>query len=91
MKDCSNHKRDIAGISDMKELANMIGDLHYETLAELLQHLCVKLRDDAMKDGIARRRNLSDELFKASSVVGMAAYAITNAWYISKPFMTDKK
>lgn len=36
MSDCKNHKKEVAGISDMKVLAEAIGDLHYEALAEVV-------------------------------------------------------
>jgi len=39
LPDCSQHKKEVAGILDMKVLAEMIGDLHYETLAEFLNSL----------------------------------------------------
>lgn len=84
---CSHHKKDIAGITDMKQLAEMIGDLHYETLAELLFELQTKLHNDGMKDLKAGRFKLASKLHIASSHVYEASNQIESAWQISKPFM----
>jgi len=90
MNDCSKHKKDVAGISDMKLLAEMIGDLHYESLYELLFCLQTKLYIDASKDHLAGRKELSSALFSASFNMQGTAKFINKAWEISKPFMTDK-
>jgi hypothetical protein len=88
--DCSRHKKEIAGISDMKVLAEMIGDLHYETLAQLLRHLSLKLENDSEKDTAAGRKGLGSRLWSANRDIYEAAININKAWQISKPFMTDK-
>jgi hypothetical protein len=87
MSDCSKHKREIAGITDMKILGEMIGDLHYEALAELFHHLEDKLWKDGNKDFDAGRTKLGDNLIDASFGVQQAHYHIDRAWEISKPFM----
>ena len=87
MGDCSNHAKDIAGITDMKALAEMIGDLHYETLAELLAHLADKLYNDAKKDSAAGRIQLSNKLYNAAECVAQSDHVISEAWEICKPFM----
>ena len=63
MEDCSQHKKEVAGITDMGKLAKLIGELHYETLEELLAQLANKLHEDAKKDLQAGRTELSDKLF----------------------------
>lgn len=88
--DCSQHKRDIAGITDMKHLAEMIGDLHYETLSTLLNNLQQKLQSDAEKDFKAGRVKLSAELRNAGLKIDGAWWHIYNAWEISEPFMKSK-
>jgi len=76
----------------MKELAKMIGDLHYETLAEFLSHLTDKIYGDGTKDRMAGRNKLGYELQAASSHLSLARKFIEEAWLISKPFMTaDEK
>ncbi|HXS61096.1 MAG TPA: hypothetical protein VN703_09845 [Candidatus Sulfopaludibacter sp.] len=61
MKDCSNHKKDVAGISDMKELATLIGDLHYETLGDFLHCLSNKLKIDSDKDLANGRKTIKNK------------------------------
>lgn len=87
---CKNHKKEIAGISDMRELATMIGDLHYETLRDFLVRLEVKLLIDSKKDALSKRVKLSDALLVASGKIAEAANYINKAWQISKPFMENK-
>lgn len=62
---CSKHKKDILGVTDMKDLAEMIGDLHYETLSEFLDKLSDKLYLDGAKDSAANRIKLGDMLHYA--------------------------
>ena len=90
MDNCGKHKKEVAGISDMKVLAEMIGDLHYETLAELLKQLSEKLGNDGINDGEWGRRHLSNVLCYAAGDLHNAAKNIQSAWQISKPFMTNK-
>ena len=87
MSDCKNHKKEVAGISDMKVLAEAIGDLHYEALAELFGHLSKKFFTDAQKDARAGRDNLSNRLYGISYNMRQCAYSAEIAWQISKPFM----
>jgi|ERR1700734_1710946 len=90
MSNCANHPKEVAGISDMKVLAEMIGDLHYETLEEFLLCLARKIDDDADVDFEAGRKNLGGVLYEAAVLIFDARKAIGKAWEISKPFMTDK-
>jgi hypothetical protein len=91
MANCSNHPKDIAGITDMKVLAEMIGDLHYETLEELLAQLANKLHVDAKKDLQAGRTELSDKLFDACYSMAQCETFISEAWKICKPFMNEEQ
>jgi hypothetical protein len=88
--DCSRHKKEIAGISDMKVLAEMIGDLHYEALADLFDNLSTKFFNDARKDAKAGRELLSNRLYDINYNMHHCADVARIAWKISKPFMTDK-
>jgi hypothetical protein len=91
MNDCSNHKKEVCGISDMKELANLIGDLHYETLTELFDNLTIKFQNDCIKDREAGRTELAQCLLWIRSAMSKAGYGAKRAWEISKPFMQPKK
>lgn len=87
MSDCSNHKKDVAGISDMKVLAEMIGDLHYETLASMMKNLYDKLWKDGQKDIKEGRTEIGNQLLDASFCADEVRFHIEQAWQISKPFM----
>lgn len=43
MSDCSQHPKSLFGETDMKKVAEAIGDLHYKKLYALLKYLEVKL------------------------------------------------
>jgi len=87
MSNCSNHKKDVLGQTDMKHLADDIGNLHYESLANFLFHLEQKLKKDAALDLLGGRKKLSLSLSSASRKISMAWLHIKQAWEISKPFM----
>lgn len=88
--DCSQHKRDVAGITDMKQLAEIIGDLHYETLAELFKELSKKFHRDSRKDWKHKRIQLSIRLKDASISTKSTFVSINQLWDISKPFMNHE-
>lgn len=90
MSDCSNHKREVAGISDMEILAEMIGDLHYETFTVLLYRLTKKLEKDSMNDNNAGREKLASALQYAGLSLFESACRMERVWNISKPFMEGK-
>lgn len=89
--DCSNHKKDIAGITDMKELAELIGDLHYESLTFLFDHLQIKFWHDSNKDFNKGRTKLGNELYEMCVAMRQACAHSNQAWEISKPFMSKPK
>jgi len=90
MSDCSQHKKDIAGISDMKVLAEMIADLHYETLARLLNQLTLEINEDGTNDYNSGRMTLGGLLIECGENLSSAANCMEAAWQISKRFMKDK-
>ena len=90
MSNCSNHKKEVAGITDMKILAEAIGDLHYETLAEFLNNLAEKFHADYEKDSERGRTELAKCLLWTHYGIYKASYGIERAWQISKPFMNEK-
>jgi hypothetical protein len=90
MSDCSKHKKEVAGISDMKVLAEAIGDLHYEALTKLFQQLQVKIEIDCDKDMTAGRTQLGWKLFEMAKALRTATDCAYDAWAVSKPFMGSK-
>lgn len=87
MSNCSNHKKEVAGITDMKLLAEIIGDLNYETLNTFLDHLAVKLHNDGVKDFDSGRKNLGGALLNAALYIQKSRAYMYKACEISKPFM----
>lgn len=74
----------------MKEVAEAIGDLHYETLFVLLREVSQKLKRDSRKDFSQKRVQLSGRLKAASTYIKNAYMAISEAWQISKPYMQPR-
>jgi hypothetical protein len=87
MSDCSRHSKQVAGISDMKILAEAVGELHYETLSQFLVELSIKIYRDGKHDGDEGREQLADSLMEAQYKISEASGRIYRAWQISKPFM----
>ena len=90
MNDCKKHKRMIDGYKgDIEQLANDIGDLHYEELAKLLFALDRKLNRDSYQDSRNGRTKLAQSLTYAGHSIFNAARRIDEAWEISKPYMEE--
>lgn len=87
---CLKHRKDVCEISDMKVLAEMIGDLHYETLDVFLDNLAVKLHRDGIKDFNAGRKELGNALQNTGLYIQKSRLYMGKAWQISKPFMNQK-
>lgn len=85
--DCSKHKTDLAGISDMRKLAEMIGDMNYKTLVDLFFFLSLKFSGDAHADLIKGRDQLAAELNMIATEMGSARMRMFKAWTISKKYM----
>ncbi len=81
------HKRTIPGYNNMEDLANDIGDLHYEELAKFLFNLSQKIKSDGFKDLKRGRQKLSTSLLESSYHLNKAGYQIDKSWIISKPYM----
>lgn len=84
---CKQHPKEVAGITDMRQLAEQIGDLHYEALVKFLDELAMKLNRDGIKDRNAGRTRLANTLFAASEKIDGANACINLALMISKKFM----
>ena len=81
------HSKTISDKESLSKLAEEIGDLHYESLAEFLGHLATKLEKDSKADGERNRKKLSESLMFASNDIKMAKTNINKAWIISEPYM----
>lgn len=90
MSNCSQHKKEVAGISDMKELAEMIGDLHYESLTQLLYNLSKKIDADSVTDFRAGREKLASDLQYFGMSIFESALRSERIWQRVKPFMSDE-
>ncbi len=87
MSNCKDHPKEVAGISDMKVLAEMIGDLHYMTLADLIKNLADKMYYDGQKDLSAKRKKLGNALIDVALELQVIAMNSKELYEISKPFM----
>lgn len=90
MSNCSQHKKDLFGHTDMKEVATAIGDLHYETLDTLLDNLAVKIHKDGIADYNSGRTKLGIALQNAALRIQNARIYTQEALEISKPFMNGE-
>jgi hypothetical protein len=89
MSNCSNHKKELFGQTDMKHLAEDIGSLHYGSLYLLLYHLYKKLDEDSIKDYKANREKLAAALQYASMSIFESALRMQKVWQICEPFMPN--
>lgn len=87
MPTCTTHPRDLYGHTDMKEVAEAIGNLHYEVLAELFVHIAEKMYKDGTKDFDAGRVQLGNNLLSVANKLAIATTDILRAWEICKPHM----
>ncbi|MFK8161498.1 MAG: hypothetical protein AB8H12_03460 [Lewinella sp.] len=72
---------------DSERLAEEIGDLRYDSLAEFLDLLAKKLNRDGNGDRDRGRRHLSEKLYEAKDQLNHAADAVNQAWRICEPYM----
>jgi hypothetical protein len=75
---------------DLAALAEEIGNLKYDSLAEFLRLLSAKIDGDAAKDQARGRVRLAAALRSAAGRIGSAEVPIERAWKISRPFMTGE-
>ncbi len=68
-------------------LAEVLGDLKYDQLAEFLGHLSTKIATDAEKDRLRGRTQLALALYRAANHIQSSSEAIDKAWDICEPFM----
>jgi hypothetical protein len=73
---------------DLAALAEDVGNLKYDALAEFLRLLSAKIDGDAAKDQARGRVRLAAALRSAAGRIGSAEVPVEHAWKISKPFMS---
>ena len=88
MKKQTKHTQWIAQ-SDLSpnELADKMGDLYYDALADYLRLLAAKIEQDGAKDRDRGRVKLATSLKAASDHLQKAADEIDTAWEICKPYL----
>ncbi len=72
----------------LPQLAEDIGNLKYDALADFLHLLSVKIESDAASDKARGRVQLASSLQNCSNHLAKAATQIEQAWHISEPYMT---
>ncbi|MBU0656007.1 MAG: NADAR family protein [Gammaproteobacteria bacterium] len=70
---------------DMQQLAEELGDLFYDSLADFLHLLGEKMQRDAESDAWRKRPKLAGHLHACSQHLQQASAEIDKAWKISKP------
>jgi hypothetical protein len=73
----------------LEQLANDITNLRYDSLAQLLDHIADNLEHDSKADFVRGRKQLSDRLGQAASMLHTAKCRIDIAYKICKPYMTE--
>lgn len=71
----------------LEELAEDIGNLRYDALANFLEALALKLAKDSEQDAVRNRLKLAAQLQEGSRLVTNSKSCIDMAWIISKPYM----
>ena len=74
-----------------RDLAELLGDLRYDGLADYLSALAEKLQRDSESDGGRGRGMLSRRLENAASGLRLAVDAVEDAWDICKDYMESEK
>ena len=73
----------------LAELAEDVGNLRYDALAEFLQILSAKVAQDGIKDAGHGRAQLASALQGGAAELTASADQIQKAWRIAKPFMPE--
>lgn len=71
----------------LNELAEDIGDLRYDALADFLALLAAKMHNDAVADEGRKRYKLAESLHECGRAIAESKVAVDEAWRISEPFM----
>ena len=71
----------------LTQLAEDLGNLRYDALADFLRDLSQKIQADGKKDEARGRTQLAGSLFNCAQVLSEGAKSIDKAWKISEPYM----
>lgn len=71
---------------NMEQLAEELGDLFYDSLADFLHLFSEKMRRDAESDAWRKRPKLAGHLLACSQHLQQASTEINKAWKICKPY-----
>lgn len=88
--DCSKHKKDLFGETDMKVVAKAIRNMHHEARAILIDELANEISLEGWEDQ-KLKPELSEQLFTVAGYLTKAAIHSNFVWQISKPYMENKK
>lgn len=83
----AEHKTQVNGFASLTELAETVGNLRYDALAEFLGALELKLMRDSEADHKRGRLKLSSKLHEARYKLGDARIQISRAFAICAPHM----
>jgi hypothetical protein len=84
------HRTDVERyLGTLRQLADDLGDLRYDALAEFLGLLAAKLAADAAQDEGRGRRRLSALLRETSHHLTEAAESLNRTWRLCEPYMAD--
>lgn len=72
---------------NFEQLAEEIGDLRYDALANFLKLLSLKIEKDSFKDRERGRSKLASSLHSSSESLLKSSKKIDLAWKISEPYM----
>lgn len=75
----------------LTQLAEDLGNLRYDALADFLRDLSKKIKADGKQDEARGRTQLANSLFNCAQVLDEGAKAIDKAWKISEPYMSNNK
>lgn len=88
MDNCSQHKKDLFGETDMKKVAEAIRYMHHQTRAILIDEISRQISLEGLDDQILKPK-LANELFMVAGYLSKAADHSKFVWQISKPFMNQ--
>ncbi|MEO1300380.1 MAG: hypothetical protein AAFW75_32360 [Cyanobacteria bacterium J06636_16] len=82
------HTRQVEAHNGSHEsLAEDLGNIYYDSLADFLRLLAEKIQKDGQADYNRGRKKLAQALFSCSETVAEAAQYIDEAWTICEPYM----
>ncbi len=89
--DCNKHRttKDVFGMSP-QELAQKLGGLRYDSLADVMAEMGLKLALDSAADAQGGRAILSTHLAAAACAMNDAYEHCKKAWSICKPHMQTR-